>query len=89
MDLRETHQRPFGPPVDGSSHHRGIFAQHIAAHEGRIVDSPGDALLAEFSSVIAAVNCTVDIQREFAGRNASLLLMVAPEIALYLPRHMK
>lgn len=52
--------------------YRDIFAQHITAHEGRVVDSPGDALLAEFPSAIEAVNCASDIQRELAGRNASL-----------------
>src|SRR3954469_23938573 len=52
--------------------YREIFGQHIAAHEGRVVDSPGDALLAEFPSAIEAVDCAVGIQRELAGRNASL-----------------
>jgi len=52
--------------------YRDIFAQHIVGHDGRIVDSPGDALLAEFPSAIEAVHCAVDIQRELAGRNASL-----------------
>lgn len=52
--------------------YRQIFAQHIAAHDGRVVDSPGDALLAEFSSAIEAVEGAVEIQRELAGRNASL-----------------
>ena len=52
--------------------YRRIFAQHIAAHEGRVVDSPGDALLAEFPSAIEAVKGAIEIQRELAGRNASL-----------------
>ena len=52
--------------------YREIFAQHIGKHEGRVVDSPGDALLAEFTSAVEAVNCAVDVQRELAGRNASL-----------------
>jgi adenylate cyclase len=52
--------------------YREIFAQHIAGHEGRVVDSPGDALLAEFPSAIEAVQSAVAIQRELAGRNASL-----------------
>ena len=39
---------------------------------GRIVDSPGDNILAEFSSVVDAVNCAVEIQRELAERNAEL-----------------
>jgi adenylate cyclase len=52
--------------------YRQIFAQHIAAHEGRVVDSPGDALLADFPSAMEAVECAIDIQRELAGRNASV-----------------
>ncbi|MGH2359514.1 MAG: adenylate/guanylate cyclase domain-containing protein, partial [bacterium] len=37
-----------------------------------VVDAPGDALLAEFPSAVEAVNCAVDVQRELAGRNASV-----------------
>jgi len=39
---------------------------------GRVVDSPGDNILAEFSSVVDAVNCAVEIQRELAQRNDKL-----------------
>ena len=39
---------------------------------GRVVDSPGDNILAEFSSVVDAVNCAVEIQRELAERNTEL-----------------
>jgi adenylate cyclase len=52
--------------------YRKVFAEHICVHEGRVIDSPGDALLAEFSSAVEAVNCAVDIQRELAGRNAPI-----------------
>jgi class 3 adenylate cyclase len=41
-------------------------------YRGRIVDSPGDNILAEFGSVVDAVNCAVEIQRELAERNAEL-----------------
>jgi len=44
----------------------------IQQYKGRVVDAPGDNLLAEFSSVIDAVNCAVEIQRELAERNAEL-----------------
>jgi adenylate cyclase len=37
-----------------------------------VVDSPGDNLLAEFASVVDAVQCAVAVQRELATRNASL-----------------
>ena len=39
---------------------------------GRVVDSPGDNILAEFSSVVDAVNCAVEIQRGLAQRNEKL-----------------
>ena len=39
---------------------------------GHVVDSPGDNILAEFPSVVDAVNCAVEIQRELAERNAEL-----------------
>ena len=41
-------------------------------YRGRIVDTPGDNILAEFISVVDAVNCAVEIQRELAERNAEL-----------------
>jgi TolB-like protein len=44
----------------------------IHQYRGRLVDSPGDNLLAEFASVVDAVNCAVEIQRELAERNAEL-----------------
>jgi adenylate cyclase len=44
----------------------------ITQYKGRVVDSPGDNLLAEFSSVTQAVNCAVEIQRELSERNAEL-----------------
>jgi TolB-like protein len=37
-----------------------------------VVDAPGDNLLAEFASVVDAVTCAVEIQRELAERNAEL-----------------
>ena len=44
----------------------------IQEYKGRVVDSPGDNLLAEFGSVVDAANCAVEIQRELAERNAEL-----------------
>jgi adenylate cyclase len=44
----------------------------IRQHGGRIVDAVGDNLLAEFRSVVDAVACGVDIQRELEARNAQL-----------------
>jgi adenylate cyclase len=44
----------------------------IQKHRGRVVDSPGDNLLAEFGSVVDAVRCAVEIQEELRVRNAEL-----------------
>ena len=40
---------------------------------GRVIDSPGDNILAEFGSVVDAVQCSVAAQNEFKARNAELL----------------
>src|SRR4030043_282385 len=52
--------------------YREIMASFIRQHKGRVVDSPGDNLLAEFISVVEAVQCAVEIQREFKLKNAEL-----------------
>jgi adenylate cyclase len=41
----------------------------ITKHQGRVVDSPGDNLLAEFTSVVNAVRCAVKTQDELKIRN--------------------
>ncbi len=41
----------------------------IEQHRGRVVDAPGDNLLAEFASVVDAVQCAVEIQRQLAECN--------------------
>jgi TolB-like protein/class 3 adenylate cyclase len=52
--------------------YRAAINDLVQQYRGRIVDSPGDNILAEFSSVVDAVNCAVAIQRELAERNAEL-----------------
>jgi adenylate cyclase len=44
----------------------------INQHRGRVVDATGDNLMAEFSSVVDAVNCAVETQKELRERNADL-----------------
>jgi len=44
----------------------------IRHHHGRVVDAPGDNVLAEFASVVDAVRCAVEIQKELKTRNAEL-----------------
>jgi adenylate cyclase len=52
--------------------YRGIIATLVQQHRGRVVDSPGDNLLAEFASVVDAVECAVAVQRELHARNSDL-----------------
>src|SRR5499426_3915005 len=52
--------------------YREVMATLIAQHRGRVVDSPGDNLLAEFASAVDAVRGAVEIQRELRVRNAEL-----------------
>jgi len=51
---------------------RAVFAAEVAAQRGRIVNAPGDAILAEFPSVVDAVECAARVQRELAARNAGV-----------------
>ena len=52
--------------------YRELMAKLIQQHPGRVVDSPGDNLLAEFGSVVDAVQCAVEIQQELKAKNAKL-----------------
>src|SRR5947199_2525029 len=52
--------------------YRAVIAALIQQHHGRVVDSPGDNLLAEFASAVDAVQCAAEIQRELKARNADL-----------------
>jgi TolB-like protein/class 3 adenylate cyclase len=52
--------------------YREVMATLIHQHNGRVVNAPGDALLAEFESVVDAVKSAVEIQRELSKRNAEL-----------------
>ena len=52
--------------------YREVFSSLIQQHHGRVVDSPGDNLLAEFGSAVDAVRCGVAVQKELAERNSAL-----------------
>ena len=51
---------------------REVSDPKIKEHRGRIVNTTGDGLLSEFASVVDAVRCAVDVQREMAARNAGV-----------------
>jgi len=52
--------------------YKAAMGDLIKQYRGRVVDAPGDNLLAEFASVVDAVQCAVEIQRELAERNEDL-----------------
>jgi adenylate cyclase len=52
--------------------YRSIVQTLVQEHRGRVVDSPGDNVLAEFPSVVDAVQCAVAIQRDLGVKNAPL-----------------
>jgi class 3 adenylate cyclase len=56
------------------SGYRKIIDKVIANHRGRFVNSAGDSVLAEFASVVEAVNCAVEIQDTLKIENQSLPL---------------
>jgi hypothetical protein len=51
---------------------RELGTPKIAEHRGRIVKTTGDGLLVEFASVVDAVRCAVELQREMIARNAAV-----------------
>ena len=52
--------------------YREVLTTLIQQHNGRVLDSPGDNLLAEFASVVDAVQCAVAVQKEINARNEEL-----------------
>jgi adenylate cyclase len=52
--------------------YQGIMTELIKQHRGRVVDSPGDNVLAEFTSIVDGVQCAVSVQKELQARNAEL-----------------
>ena len=61
-----------GATVKTLETYKGMMFSLIKQHRGRVVDSPGDNLLAEFGSVVDAVQCAVAVQKELQARNADL-----------------
>src|SRR6202049_1988588 len=54
------------------SSHRNLIDSLIEQHRGRFVNSAGDSVLAEFASVVNAVQCAVEIQATLKAENAPL-----------------
>ncbi|MBP1699486.1 MAG: guanylyl cyclase, partial [Deltaproteobacteria bacterium] len=70
------YSRLMGADEEGTLHtlttFREVMVALIKKHQGRVVNAPGDALLAEFESVVDAVKSAVEIQRELAKQNTEL-----------------
>src|SRR4030042_4993952 len=52
--------------------YKEVMTNLIQQHHGRVVDAPGDNVLAEFASVVDAVRCAAEIQKELKVRNYGL-----------------
>ncbi len=52
--------------------YRQVFYKKVREHSGRVIDSPGDNILSEFSSALDAVKCAREIQAEIKERNKKL-----------------
>ena len=52
--------------------YRAAMATLVERHDGRIVNTWGDAVIAEFASVVEAVQCAVETQQELSGYNGAL-----------------
>jgi adenylate cyclase len=52
--------------------YREVMTTLIQQHNGKVLDFPGDNLLAEFASVVDAVQCAVAVQKEINDRNTEL-----------------
>ena len=58
--------------LDTLNAYREIIQTLIQQHRGRLIDFTGDNLLAEFASVVDAVQCAVAVQKELQARNTEL-----------------
>src|ERR1700736_2482288 len=54
------------------SSHRKLIDSLIEQHRGRFVNSAGDSVLAEFASVVNAVQCAVEVQSALKTENAEV-----------------
>jgi adenylate cyclase len=51
--------------------HREAMSKLIEEYRGRVLDSPGDNVLAEFASVVDALECSIEIQKMLRSKNAA------------------
>jgi TolB-like protein/Flp pilus assembly protein TadD len=60
------------PPPCGLKAHQSLILPLVGRHGGRIIDTAGDGIMAEFPSVIGATECAVEIQTVMAERNVGV-----------------
>src|SRR5262245_25481508 len=53
-------------------HHLAVVLPMVSAHGGRVIDTAGDGILAEFGSVVHAVECAMAMQKTMAERNTQV-----------------
>src|SRR5262245_13682434 len=58
--------------VETLKSYRDIIGRLVVRHGGRVVNAPGDALLAEFPSAVEAVQAAVEVQKVLEGHNIEL-----------------
>jgi adenylate cyclase len=70
------YSRLMGEDEKGTLHtlnvYKEVMGNLVQSYHGRVVDAPGDNVLAEFASVVDAVECAVEIQKELKNRNTEL-----------------
>jgi adenylate cyclase len=67
VSLRSQHRKSHGKVAISAN-----LPENINNHGGRVVNAPGDSILAEFPSVVSAVQFAVEIQEQLKARNAVL-----------------
>lgn len=63
---------------------RSVFSKFIERHHGRIVNTAGDGLIAEFPSVVEAVQCAIEVQRELIGLSRNRERVLRFRIGIHL-----
>jgi TolB-like protein/class 3 adenylate cyclase len=58
--------------VETLKSYRDIIARLVERHGGRVINTPGDALLAQFPSAVEAVQAAIEIQKSLEGHNIEL-----------------
>lgn len=69
---RLMHEDEEGTLAAFKAHRRELIDPKIAEYHGRIVKTTGDGMLLEFSSVVDAVRCAIEVQQEMTRRNADV-----------------